>query len=259
VLGNLLLILGLSMLLGGFRFKVQKFSASAAESSSALMFLAVVGLLVPTVFHLLEKDAAIPVLRPMSVGISIVLLLLYGASLLFQLRTHAYLYAPEDGEAAEDEDRKKEPIGKALGVLVAATAAVAVVSEYLVHAIEGATKTFGFTETFVGVIVLATVGNAAEHSTAITMAMKNKMDLSFSIALESSKQIALFVAPFLVLLSTFIGEPMTIEFTGFEVAAVSLGVGGATVIALDGKSTWLEGAMLLGVYSILGIAFFFMP
>jgi Ca2+:H+ antiporter len=257
ILGNLLLILGLSMFMGGLRYKEQKFNVHAAVSGSSLMLLAVVGLFVPTLFHSLHPEAAEPILRPISLGIAGVLLVLYAASLLFQLRTHAHLY----GEAEEDGHEEEEhlPIPRAVIQLVVATIAVAVMSEYLVHAIEGATKTFGFTETFVGVIVLATVGNAAEHSTAITMALKDRMSLSTAIASESSKQIALFVAPVLVLISGFFGQPMSLEFAPFEVAAVGIGVAVATSVSFDGRSNWLEGAMLLGVYVILGIAFFFTP
>jgi Ca2+:H+ antiporter len=197
------------------------------------------------------------VLRPISVGISIILLILYVASLLFQLRTHAHLYGVEGEEEEAEEGEHGMSLKRAVLQLLGATVAVAILSEYLVHAIEGATKTFGFTETFVGVVVLATVGNAAEHSSAIMMALKDRMNLSYAIASESSKQIALFVAPVLVILSGFIGPPMSLEFSPFEVAAVGISVASATIISIDGRSNWLEGAMLLGVYLILGIAFFF--
>ena len=254
IIGNLLLILGLSMVMGGARYKEQQFSSTAAQAGSALMMLAVVGLYVPTLFHALNptKEA---VLMPMSIGISVVLLILYVASLVFQLRTHAHLYEEE----VEAELTHAMSVKAAMIQLVVATAAVAIMSELLVHAIEGATKSFGFTETFVGVIVLATVGNAAEHSSAIMMALKDRMAVSYSIASESSKQIALFVGPFLVLISGLLGHPMTLEFTPFEVVAVGTSVVAATLISQDGRSNWLEGAMLLGTYAILGIAFYFTP
>jgi Ca2+:H+ antiporter len=138
---------------------------------------------------------------------------------------------------------------------------VVVVAEFLVHAIEAAIQTFGFTHTFVGVIIIAIIGNAAEHSTAILMALKNKMDLAFNIAIESSKQIALFVAPVLVLVSMLFGPErhLTLDFTHMEVLGIGISVGAATLIGMDGESNWLEGVMVLGVYAILGVAFFFIP
>jgi Ca2+:H+ antiporter len=258
ITGNLLLILGASMFAGGLRYKEQKFSARAAESGASLMLLAVIGLFVPALFHLVQRDASAPLMFRMSIGISVVLLALYAASLFFQFRTHPDHYAVE-GDGGDEEEGEHWSIRKALVVLVLATAGVAVLSEVLVHAIEGATVQFGFTKTFVGVVILAIVGNAAEHSTAIIMAMKNRMNLSVSVAMESSKQIALFVAPFLVIVSGLLGMPMSLEFGAFEVGAVGMSVVAATLITLDGRSNWLEGAMLLGVYAILGVAFFFTP
>jgi Ca2+:H+ antiporter len=257
ILGNLLLILGLAMLLGGLKHKEQTFSRHSAEATAGLMVLATVALFVPAVFHKVQGGAAVPLLGPMSVAISLVLLVLYGLSLLFQFKTHAHLYGAEADEVEEITHHLS--VKQSLTMLVAATVGVAVVSELLVHALEGATKTFGFTSTFVGVVVLATVGNAAEHSTAVLMALRNRMNLGFTIAVESSKQIALFVAPLLVLLSYALGAPMDLEFTTFEVIAVAMAVIVIAVLSLDGRSNWLEGAMLLGVYAILGVAFYFHP
>lgn len=261
IVGNLLLILGASMFAGGLRFKEQRFSARAAESGASLMLLAVVGLFVPALLHLTRPDLPAATSYRMSVAIALVLLAMYVASLLFQLRTHRDVYAMDGEQAGEGaaEEAPELSLRQALGMLVAATVAVAVLSEHLVQALEGATASFGFTTTFVGVVILAIVGNAAEHSTAILMALKDRMNLSVSVALESSKQIALFVAPFLVLLSGLIGQPMSLEFAPLEVAAVGVSVMAATLISLDGRSNWLEGAMLLGVYAILGVAFFFTP
>lgn len=257
ILGNILLVLGAAIVAGGLKREKQTFNTTAALSGAAMMFLALTGMLVPDLFHISRGDAGLPVLFPMSVAISIIMLVIYGLSLLFALKTHKHIYA---GEADGDEDELPAWSTKKAGVILGlATLGVVVVAEFLIHALEPAVKTFGFTETFVGVIVIAVVGNAAEHSTAIIMAMKNKMDLAFNIAFESSKQIALFVAPVLVLLSIPLGQPLTLEFSHMEVAGIAIGVGAATLIGLDGESNWLEGVMLIGVYAILGVAFFFLP
>lgn len=257
ILGNILLVLGMAIVAGGAKREKQTFNATAALSGSAMMFLALVAMTIPDLFHVARGDAALPVLQQMSVGISLILLFMYALSLLFALRTHQHLYAAED--EGTEEDLPDWSQAKAVGILLAATVGVVVMAEFLVKAIEPAIASFGLTHTFIGVIVIAIVGNAAEHSTAILMAMKNKMDLAYNIAFESSKQIALFVAPVLVLLSIPLGHPLTLEFSHMEVVGMGVGVGAATLIGLDGESNWLEGAMLLGVYAILAVAFFFVP
>ncbi|GMU60746.1 MAG: hypothetical protein AMXMBFR34_25090 [Myxococcaceae bacterium] len=257
ILGNILLVLGMAIVAGGVRREKQTFNATAALSGSAMMFLALVAMTIPDLFHVARGDAALPVLQKMSVGISVVLLFMYALSLLFALRTHQHLYAAESEGVEEDLPNWSQ--AKAVGVLLGATVGVVVMAEFLVKAIEPAIESFGFTHTFIGVIVIAIIGNAAEHSTAILMARKNKMDLAFNISFESSKQIALFVAPVLVLLSIPMGHPLTLEFSHMEVVGMGVGVGAATLIGLDGESNWLEGAMLLGVYAILAVAFFFVP
>jgi Ca2+:H+ antiporter len=257
VLGNILLVLGGAIVAGGIGREKQTFNATAALSGSALMFLAVTAMAVPDLFHLARGPEALPVLRPMSIGVSIVLLVIYGLSLLFTLRTHKHIYAGED--AGTQEELPPWSQRKAVVVLLLSTVGVVVVAEFLVAALEPAIQSFGFTHTFVGVVVIAIVGNAAEHSTAIMMALKNKMDLAFNIAFESSKQISLFVAPCLVLLSIPLGQNLTLEFGHMEVVGMAVGVGAATLIGIDGESNWLEGVMLLGVYAILGVAFFYIP
>jgi Ca2+:H+ antiporter len=257
VLGNVLLVLGAAVVAGGVGREKQTFNVTAALSGAAMMFLALTAMVVPDILHMSQGDAALPVLRPLSIGISVILLVIYALSLFFQLRTHAHIY---EGEAEhEEEEIPPWSVKKSVLVLLGATGGVVVVAEFLVHAIEDAIKSFGFTHTFVGVIVIAIVGNAAEHSTAVLMALKNKMDIAFNIAFESSKQIALFVAPVLVLLAIPLGQSLTLEFSHMEVMAMALSVGAATLIALDGNSNWLEGVMLLGVYAILAAAFFFVP
>src|SRR6267154_2524759 len=180
ILGNILLVLGAAVLAGGIGREKQTFNATAALSGSALMFLAVTAMSVPDLFHLARGEEAVPVLRPMSVGISIVLLVIYGLSLVFALRTHKHLYAGED--AGTEEELPPWSQRKALGILIGATVGVAVAAEFLVKALEPAIHSFGLTHTFIGVVVIAIVGNAAELSTAVMMALKNKMDLAFNIA-----------------------------------------------------------------------------
>jgi len=257
ILGNMLLVLGGAVVAGGARREKQTFNATAALSGAAMMFLALTAMSVPDFFHVVRGNEALPELRAMSIGIAVVLLVMYALSLLFSLRTHAHIYAGEADEAPEELPQWS--VRKSGVVLLLATIGVVIAAELLVEAIEPAIESFGFTHTFIGVIVIAIAGNAAEHFTAIMMAVKNKMDLAFNIAFESSKQVALFVAPVLVLLSVPLGQSLTLEFTHMEVFGMAVGVGATTLIALDGESNWLEGAMLIGVYAILGVAFFFIP
>ncbi len=257
ILGNILLVLGMAIVAGGLTREKQTFNSTAALSGAAMMFLAVTAMVVPDLFHVARGDAALPVMQPLSMGISVVLLIIYALSLVFALRTHKHIYAGE--EDGTEEELPPWSIKKSVIVLLVATLGVVAMAEFLIQALEPAIHSFGFTHTFVGVVVIAIVGNAAEHSTAIIMALKNKMDLAYNIAFESSKQIALFVAPMLVLISVPMGHPLTLEFSHMEVVGMAVGVGAATLIGLDGESNWLEGVMLLGVYAILAVAFFFIP
>jgi len=256
ILGNLLLVLGMAVLAGGVGREKQTFNATAALSGASMMFLAVTAMAIPDLFHATRGDVALPVLLPMSVAVAVVLLVVYAASLWFSLRTHAHLY---QAEADAEDELPPWSIRKAGLVLLLATVGVGVLAEFLVQALEPAIASFGFTHTFIGVVVIAIIGNAAEHSTAVMMALKNKMDLAFNIAFESSKQIALFVAPVLVLASLFFSKRLTLEFSHMEVVGMAVGTGAATLIGLDGESNWLEGVMLLAVYAILAVAFFFIP
>jgi Ca2+:H+ antiporter len=184
----------------------------------------------------------------------------YLLSLLFTLRTHKHLYMGDAGETVPEGAHARGSVGKAVGMLVLATIGVALMAEFLVGAAEATAESLGWSEVFVGVIVVAIIGNAAEHSTAIIMAAKNKMDAAINIAVGSSIQIALFVAPLLVFLSYFIApRPMDLIFTQFEVLAVIASAGIMALCANDGESHWMEGVQLLAVYIILGIAFFFLP
>jgi Ca2+:H+ antiporter len=268
IIGNLLLVLGLSICVGGFGRERQTFDRSAASAGSTLLVLAAIGLLVPALFHNVARHAITPeglsaareqaLERGLSLEIAIVLFLAYLLSLLFSLRTHKHLYAGEPHTAPAHE-RARSPWGAVLTLLVA-TALIAWMSELLVGVVEAASHALGLTQVFVGVIVVAIIGNAAEHSTAVFAARKNHMDLALGIAIGSSTQIALFVAPVLVFVSAFMPHGlMDLRFSLFEVLAVGLTVWVVSLVCDDGESNWLEGALLLAVYLILGIAFYFLP
>ncbi|WP_420126544.1 calcium/proton exchanger [Longimicrobium sp.] len=261
IIGNVLLVFGLSALVGGMKYETQRFNRTAAGLGSTLLVLSAVGLVVPAVFHMIVGTTAPGAERNLSLEIAIVLMATYVASLFFTLRTHKHLYMGDAGETApEGAHEEHAPLGKSIGMLVAATVGVAVMAEFLVGAAEATAEQLGWSEIFVGVIVVAIIGNAAEHSTAIIMAAKNKMDAAINIAVGSSIQVALFVAPLLLFLSYFIApQPMDLIFTSFEVLAVGVCVGIMAFCAADGESHWMEGVQLLAVYIILGIAFYFLP
>jgi Ca2+:H+ antiporter len=260
IIGNVLLVFGLSALVGGLRFETQRFNRTAAGLGSTLLVLSAVGLMVPAVFHFLVGDRAAAAERNLSLEIAVVLMATYLASLVFTLRTHRHLYMGDAGDAAHDPAHPPAPIGRAIGMLVLATLGVTVMAEFLVGAAEATAERLGWSEVFVGVIVVAIIGNAAEHSSAILMAAKNRMDAAINIAVGSSIQIALFVAPLLVFMSYFIApRPMDLLFTPMEVLAVGACVGIMAFCANDGESHWMEGVQLLAVYVILGIAFYFLP
>jgi Ca2+:H+ antiporter len=230
-----------------------------------MMVLAAFAMLVPAVFHRLvgEKDAALE--HKLSLAVSVALILAYLLSLVFSLVTHRDLYNPTKDEPPDADVPSEAPRGgqpalwKPVVVLLVSTGLVVWMSEILVGTVETASEALGMTQVFVGVFVVAIVGNAAEHSTAVWMALKNQMDLAVGIALGSALQIALFVAPVLVFASYLRPEPLDLLFTPLEVAAMFLGVIIAYMVAEDGESNWLEGAMLLLIYAILGMAFFFLP
>jgi Ca2+:H+ antiporter len=262
IIGNILLVFGLSALVGGVRFSIQSFNKTAANLGTTMLTLAAIGLVVPAIFHYVVVDGETVVAeQELSLEIAVILMATYVLSLIFTLRTHKHLYAGGHGDDA-DEAMGTEgwSTTRSLAVLLIATAFVALMSEFLVGAVEATAKSFGMTEVFVGVILVAIIGNAAEHSTAVLMAIKNKMDIAINIAVGSSIQIALFVAPLLVFLSYFIGpQPMDLIFTNFEVLAITLSVAIMALISQDGESNWMEGVQLLAVYGILGMAFFYLP
>jgi Ca2+:H+ antiporter len=270
IIGNLLLVLGASALAGGLRFRVQRFNKTAAGVGTTLMALAAAGLLIPTLFFYLHHPggpAPDDVRREhnLSLEIAVVLMLVYALSLVFSLKTHAEFYRGEsDPSAAVAGPTHAGPgwsLRTSIVALIVATAGVAVLSEWLVGAVEPAAHALGMNGIFVGVIVVAVVGNAAEHASAVQMAWRNRFDVSVQIAVSSSTQIALFVAPVLVFASLLTGhaQPLDLHFTPLEVAAVILCVAVVALVSHDGESNWLEGAMLLALYLILALAFYNLP
>lgn len=261
IIGNLLLVLGLAMLLGGIRFKEQSFQPDAARMNASAMNLAVIAILLPTAAQYTSKGMGETAIQNLSVAVAIVLMLVYALSLFFSMKTHSYLYevGTVEFEEEEAETHEKPNLWLWVGVLLAATLLVAVESELLVGSLEEATSSLGLSELFTGVILLPIIGNAAEHATAVTVAMKNKMDLSLSVAMGSSLQIALFVAPVLVVIGWVIGQPMDLNFNPFDLVAVAVAVLITNSISSDGKSNWLEGTLLLAAYAILALAFYFHP
>ncbi len=251
IIGNMLLIVGCSMFFGGLRREKQTFNAKVQGVNSTMLMLAAVGLVMPALVYSYLTDSN--TVENLSLGISAILIITYLCSLVFTLRTHKKLY-----DCAEDPEECK-PIwsrNKAILVLLLCTAVIAVESELLVGALEPMSKSLGLTELFIGVIIVAIIGNAAEHSTAIMMAMKNKMDLSLNIATGSSTQIALLIAPVLVFVSWIWGNPMNLVFNEFEVVAVIAAVVIANMISADGESHWLEGVQLIALYAMMAVVFF---
>jgi Ca2+:H+ antiporter len=252
ILGNLLLVLGLAFVWGGVHHKVQTFSGAQVGANGSLLLLAVIALILPTAYDFTHPSPGEAV-ETLSHVTALVLLLLYGLFMLFQLRTHTELFAT-DGTHQDEEPTMSQK--EAMVLLLVSTAFVAWMAEILVFSIEEAAVEWGIPHLFIGVILLPLFGNAAEHFTAVTVAAKDKMDLSFSIAVGSSTQIAVFVAPLMVIIAWAVGVPLTFQFGLFETVATFLAVLITNAIAADGKSNWLEGAMLLGTYVILGCAFF---
>ena len=255
IIGNMLMVLGLSMLLGGWKHTELKFSRIAGESSSSMMVLAVVALVIPAIYANVTQHKNPGHIESLSLDISWVLLLTYFASLVFSLKSHKHLFAGEGSD--ELHEGPVWSVAKSIAVLVVAAGFVGWISEFLVHAVGEAGAAMGMSKVFMGVVVVAIVGNAAEHSTAILVAMKGKMDLSLGIAMGSSMQIALFVAPVLVIAGHFMGQPLGLEFTILEVVAVFLSVGAVSLLVIDGRTNWFEGVQLLAIYAILAMAFYF--
>jgi Ca2+:H+ antiporter len=258
IIGNILLVLGAAILAGGLRHPRQRFNQVAAGMHSSMLVLAVAALLVPALFiHThpgpLTPDETVRA-ESLSLWVAGTLIMVYLAGLVFSLRTHQSFFTTGEELEVETPHWSKS---RALIVLGLATAAVALESEFLVGSVEHVTRDLGLTQLFIGMIIIPVIGNAAEHATAITVAMRDKMDLSLHIAVGSSTQIALFVAPLLVFISLAMGHPMNFLFNSFELVAVALSVAIASLISLDGETHWLEGLQLLATYFIIAVAFFF--
>jgi Ca2+:H+ antiporter len=266
IISNLLLVMGLSMLFGGLRYKEQSFQPVVARVNGSTMTLAVTAIVLPAIATYTSTTASVVEVTRLSIATAVVLIIVYGLTLLFSLKTHSYLYEVGLVDSAEaavgkaiTEPAEQPNLWLWLGVLAASTVAVAFESEMFVGVIEEATQGLGLTPLFTGVILLPLVGGAAEFVTAVRVAVKDNMDLSVSVAMGSSLLVALLVAPVLVLVGQVIGQPMNLSFNLFEVVAIATAVAVANLISLDGRSNWLEGVLLLATYAVLGLAFYFNP
>ena len=256
ILGNLLLVMGLAFVWGGIHYTEQKFSETQVSSNGSLMLLAMIVLIIPAVFNSTvggsEGEEGVTNLSHIA---AIILLALYGLFLYFQFKSHVDLFATEAHHHEKPEMSQRD----ATILLIVATILVSWMAEVLVHSVEYAADDMGLPHLFIGVILLPLFGNAAEHFTAVTVAGKDKMDLSFAISMGSSTQIAVFVAPMMIMIAWALGVPLTFEFGMLETVSAFLAVLIVNIIAADGKSNWLEGALLLGTYVVLGAAFLFHP
>lgn len=256
IIGNILFVLGLAMFLGGIGRQKQVFNRTGASANASQFALAAAGLAVPEFYILATHNETQLTAQEISIGVAVVLLVAYVAQMIFSLRTHSFLY--NESEAVEMHGARWS-IGHALVVLGVTTVIIAILSELLVEGVEYLTTSLHWSETFVGVILVAIIGNAAEHMTAVTVALRDRMELALSIATGSTLQIALFVAPVLVFVGLIMGHPMDLVFGLFELVAMGIALLISNLVAQDGESNWLEGVQLLAAYAILAIAFFFVP
>ncbi|MDP4089356.1 MAG: calcium/proton exchanger [Bacillota bacterium] len=253
VIGNILLVLGASMFFGGLNHKTQKFSRKVVEVSSSMLIFAVIGLSVPAIFtHTIKTELLNTTYENLSIAVAIIMFAIYILSLYFSFYTHKDIYSVEHEDDLPGE--AKWSLKKAIFVLIAATVIIAFESEFLVGVVEPMTENLGLSEFFVGIILIPIIGNAAEHSTAVMMALKNQMNVAIEIAIGSSLQIILFVAPVLIFISLLF-KPMSIIFNEFELIALIVSVFIANRVASDGESNWLEGVQLLAVYLIIAVSF----
>lgn len=264
ILGNILVVLGFSLLVGGIKNGLQRFDRAEASVVSTMLIIAVLALVVPTIFsRSIEAESGHASVQYLSDGVAIVMLVLYAAYL-----TYTFFYSPHNGgdkqessgpASGQEHEGSTWSLPVSIGVLVVTTVFVVFMSEILVGVVEPITKSLGWTEIFLGVMIIPIVGNVAEHIVGVQVAYKNQMDLSLGISLGSSLQVALFVAPVLVYTSLLLGHPMTLVFTTFEIVALLGAVLIGAFVSVDGESNWLEGIMLVAVYLILGVSFFFLP
>jgi Ca2+:H+ antiporter len=255
ILGNLLLVLGAAQLAGGLKYKTQKINPKIVGMNTTLLNVAIVGLVLPALFHALHPDPQRVATVNMSEGVSALLILGYLLSIVYSMHTHKRLF--HEAAAEQEGHESTWSLRRSIVTLVAAAVTVGVMSEILVSATEEAVQSLGLSEIFVGLIVIPIIGNAAENSSAVLMAMKNRMDLGVGIAIGSSVQVALVVAPLLVFLGVLLGKPMDLAFSMMEVVSVVLAVMVASSVIRDAESDWLEGAFLLIAYAAIAVAFFF--
>jgi Ca2+:H+ antiporter len=259
VMGNILLVLGLSILVGGLRFGTQKFDRSHAGTNATMLMLAVAALVIPSIFSHGIEEVNHDAVEYLSLGVAGLMILLYALALIYQLRDpKAHTYEDNGYEAAKQE-APHWSVRRAAIMLLLATGAIVWMSELLVGSVEHVVLEVGISEFFLGIIIIPVIGNVAEHLVAVQVAGKNQMELSLAISVGSSLQIALFVAPLLVFISLLMGNPLTLVFNQFELIAMMAAVLIAGLVSLDGESNWLEGAMLLTIYVILALAFFWLP
>ncbi|GAM84155.1 hypothetical protein ANO11243_021480 [Dothideomycetidae sp. 11243] len=265
ILSNLLLILGMAFLLGGLRFQEQVYNNTVTQMSACLLSLSVISLLLPTAFHASFSNTALADHNTLKISraTSVVLLIIYILYLLFQLKSHAYLYESTPQHIIDEESHPgilADVLDTSTAVLLlVSTALVAVCAEFLVDSIPGMLSNSTISQEFVGLIILPIVSNAAEHFTAVTVAAKNKMDLAIGVSVGSSIQISLFVTPFIVILGWIIGRDMTLYFSLFETVCLFVTVFVVNFLVLDGRSNYLEGSLLMAAYTIIAVCAFFYP
>ncbi len=254
IIGNLLLVAGMSMLAGGWRYKKQEFNKTGALAAASTLLLSAIALIMPAIFLQTAPDIGGKIIGKLSTFVSLFMLLAYFANLFFVLYTHKNLYTQEIGNYQATWSKTKSVV-----ILLSATLTVALMSEILVSSIKPVVTAFGWTEIFIGVIFVAVIANAAEHFSAVVMAIKNRMDLSLQISIGSATQIVMFVAPFLVLMSMLFKTHMSLVFNTFELIAIILSILITNLVVQDGESNWFEGLQLLIAYIIMALAFFFHP
>lgn len=254
IIGNLLLVLGMAIFFGGLGKDQQEFNSTAASTSASTLFLATASIVMPAAFVLTSENPSAATVETLSIAVSVIMAISYLASLLFSLHTHKHLFTVDITEYSA-----RWSVRKSIVILLASTISVAVMSEILVGSIEPLAESLGWTELFIGMIFVAIIGNAAEHASAITIAMKDRMDLALQIAVGSTTQIAMFVVPVLVFTSYFFETPMNLIFTTFELVSVIIAVFMVKSIIEDGKSNWFEGLQLIGTYGIMAVVSFLHP
>ena len=259
IVGNILLVLGLAILVGGLRHGAQKFDRSYAGTNATMLMLAVAALVIPSIFSHNIELANHDAVEYLSLGVAGVMILLYVLAMVYQLRDPKAHTLDDDQYEVAEHEAPHWSVAKSIMILLLSTGAIVWMSEMLVGSVEHVVLELGISEFFLGIIIIPLVGNVAEHLVAVKVAAQNQMELSLSISVGSSLQIALFVAPLLVFISLLMGNPLTLVFNQFELIALMAAVLIAGLVSLDGESNWLEGAMLLAIYVIIALAFFWLP